>query len=103
MSRQEQKKKTKAAIIDAAQILFARKGIAGTSTADVAKACGVSHGTVFVHFKERDDLILAVIDAFGTQLSKAFDHALIGEKSVAGVLRAHLRTLAMFEDFYFRL
>ena len=103
MSRSEQKKKTNADIIDAAHALFARNGFAATSTADIAAACGVSHGTIFVHFKERGDLIIAVIDRFGEQLSKAFDHALAGEMSGADVLKAHLRTLAAFEDFYFRL
>lgn len=103
MTRKEQKQQTRAAIIDTALVLFAQNGITATSTADIARACGVSHGTIFVHFKERLDLLMAVIDKFGAQLSAAFDQALAGENTVPGILRAHLRTLAAFEDFYFRL
>ncbi len=103
MTRLAQKQKTRAEIIEAAQGLFARQGIAATPTADIALACGLSHGSVFVHFKTRDDLVLAVIDSFGAALSAAFDEALAVESSVEGVLQAHARTLAQFEDFYFRL
>lgn len=40
----------------AAVALFARNGFDGTSTADVAKAAGVSQGTVFVYFPTKEAL-----------------------------------------------
>jgi AcrR family transcriptional regulator len=101
--RQEQKDRTKAGLIRAASGLFARQGIAATTTAGIAKQLGVSHGTVFVHFPAREDLVLAVIDDFGEALSERLRSALRGQEGLEGVLRAHLAALAEFENFYFRL
>ena len=68
-TRQEQKVVTRDRLVNAAMVLFARKGIAGTTTADVAKSIRMSHGVVFLHFPTRDDLVIAVIDEFGRRLS----------------------------------
>ena len=63
LSRKEQKEKTRLGLVRSAEVLFAKHGISRTTTADVAKTLRVSHGTVFVHFPTRDDLILAVVEA----------------------------------------
>lgn len=102
ISRQEQKERTRAGLIRAATQLFVKKGIHNTATADIAKSLRVSHGTVFVHFPTRDDLILAVIDSFGTRLSAEFGHGLISS-DLKGLLEFHLDILAEYEDFYHRL
>ena len=83
--------------------LFARKGIAETSTADIAKTIGMSHGVIFLHFPKRDDLVIAVIDEFARRLSTEFHNALAREMSVRALLEAHLLVLAEFEPFYARL
>ncbi len=103
MTRIAQKQKTRTDILDVAAGLFTIQGIAATATADIAKACGLSHGAVFVHFKTRDDLVLAVIDSFAVAMAGAFEAAVENEVSLEGVLGAHVRTLARYEDFHFRL
>jgi AcrR family transcriptional regulator len=69
LSRQEQKAATRERLVEGAMDLFARKGILETKTADIAKAIGMSHGIVFLHFPKRDDLVIAVIDEFARRLS----------------------------------
>ncbi len=103
-TRHEQKEATRDRLVNTAMLLFARSGIAQTTTADIAKSIGMSHGNVFVHFPRRDDLVIAVIDEFGRRLAMEFRGAF--EKDGLGlraVLRAHLRVLAEFEPFYARL
>jgi AcrR family transcriptional regulator len=102
ISRQEQKENTRQGLIHAATGLFASRGISQTATADVAQTLKVSHGTVFTHFPTRDDLILAVIDQFGEQLAKEFEHCLV-DKNLKEILNSHIKVLAEYEDFYFRL
>ena len=106
-TRQEQKEATRARLVNAAMALFARKGIAGTTTADIAKSIRMSHGNVFVHFPRRDDLVVAVIDEFGRRLSVEFRQAMernLGQElGLRALLQAHLRVLAEFEPFYARL
>jgi AcrR family transcriptional regulator len=48
------------AILDAAQKLFMRQGLKAT-TAQVSKAAGVSEGSIFKHFKSKNDLFLAAL------------------------------------------
>jgi AcrR family transcriptional regulator len=104
ITRQEQKEMTRIGLIETATRLFAKNGIANTATADVAKAQKVSHGTVFVHFPKREDLVLAVIDEFGSKLSQEFGNGLNEkEGDLESLLAFHLQVLAEYEDFYHRL
>ena len=102
-TRQEQKAATRDRLVNAAMALFARKGIAQTTTADIAKSIRMSHGVVFLHFPKRDDLVIAVIDDFGRRLAVEFRQALEQDLGLRAVLQAHLRVLAEFEPFYARL
>ncbi len=103
LTRKEQKEKTRAGLVKHAESLFAKQGIAFTTTMDVAKALKVSHGTVFVHFPTRDDLILAVVEQFGDRLAESLGSCLSDEMSLRELLKAHLSVLAEFENFYLRL
>lgn len=95
---------TRKKLVDAAIEIFAAQGITTTSTADIAKAAGVSHGTVFLHFPCRDDLVFAAIKRFGRHLCAAFKtHTDMNIKNLRGVLKAHLQVLEEFEDFYSKL
>lgn len=51
------KKKT----LEAAIILFGKKGYNGTSTLEIAKAAGVSQATVFKYFGTKEDLLISII------------------------------------------
>ncbi|MHB8764764.1 MAG: TetR/AcrR family transcriptional regulator [Deferrisomatales bacterium] len=53
----------KVAILQAAKELFAEKGFDGTSTAEIAERAGVAHGTVFHHFKTKENLLLEMGEA----------------------------------------
>lgn len=55
--REERRAEILAAAID----LFARDGFADTSVSAVAKAAGVSHGTVFLYFPAKEDLFKAAV------------------------------------------
>ena len=48
---------TKDKIYQSALELFASQGIQATSTAQISKKAGVASGTLFVHFKSKQELI----------------------------------------------
>lgn len=48
--------KTRAAILESAEILFLQKGVAHTSLEQIAKHAGVTRGAVYWHFKNKADL-----------------------------------------------
>jgi AcrR family transcriptional regulator len=101
-SRQQQKSETRQRLIEAGLKLFAERGIMATTTAEIARASGAAHGTVFLHFVTRDDLVVAVMDEFARRLQEEFDR-IRQWASLADALQAHLRALEEFEPFYARL
>ncbi len=48
-------------VLRAAVTLFARDGFDSVSTASIAKAAGVSHGTVFFYYKTKEELYRAAV------------------------------------------
>lgn len=101
--RQIQKDQTRQHLIETAFAQFARQGLTTTRTADIAKAAKVSHGTVFAHFSTQEDLLNAVIEAFGARVSLRLHELAACNNSLRDVLAAHLRGLTEFEAFYTRL
>nr|WP_206024327.1 TetR/AcrR family transcriptional regulator [Rhodococcus sp. 14C212] len=56
--------------MDAAVEVAAERGYEGTSIALVSKKCGLPASSIYWHFKDKDDLIAAVIErSFGAWLS----------------------------------
>lgn len=101
--RQEQKNRTRKHLISVAFDRLAKDGLVSTSTSDIAKAAGVSHGTVFAHFATRDELLTAVIEEFGNRISLRLHELASNGGSIREVLNAHLKGLIEFEPFYRRL
>ncbi len=54
---------TRQQIVDAADELFYRQGFEQTSFADIAKVVNISRGNFYHHFKTKDDILDAVIQA----------------------------------------
>ena len=48
-------------ILDGARIVFTRMGFDGASMSDITREAGVSKGTIYVYFKNKEDLFLALI------------------------------------------
>lgn len=103
LRRIDQKEQTRKNLIETSLSVFSRKGIVSTNTAEIAKCAKVSHGTIFLHFPKRDDLVFAAMKEFGDQLASRFEIASKNSKKLTGILKAHLKTLAEFEDFYTNL
>jgi len=59
MSRQKQEKKH-TDILEAATRVFAREGFHKAKIEDVAREAGVAHGTVYLYFGSKDDLLISV-------------------------------------------
>src|SRR6201993_3598847 len=57
-------------ILDAATEIAAERGYEGTSINLVSAKCGLPASSIYWHFKDKDDLIAAVIErSFGTWLT----------------------------------
>ncbi|WP_309119934.1 TetR/AcrR family transcriptional regulator [Paenibacillus sp.] len=73
-------------ILDAADELFGRKGYDGTSTNDILEKVGIARGTLYYHFKSKEDLMDALIDRYNVRLLRAAQEA-AEDKSIPVVER----------------
>ena len=48
-------------LLDTAAGLFVKQGVDNTATAQISKEAGVATGTLFYHFKNKDELICALV------------------------------------------
>ncbi|WP_028581498.1 TetR/AcrR family transcriptional regulator [Desulfogranum japonicum] len=62
----------KDAILREATKLFSENGYWDTSISDIAHATGVAEGTIFYHFHSKEELFLAVLQKFKTELISSF-------------------------------
>ena len=59
-------------ILDAAEELFAAKGYEATSTGDILDRVGIARGTLYYHFKSKEDILDALIERVnGTLIARA--------------------------------
>lgn len=73
-------------ILDAADELFGQKGFDGTSTNDILEKVGIARGTLYYHFKSKEDIMDALIERYSVRL---FDTAqeIAADKSIPVVER----------------
>lgn len=71
--RDERKEETRNELIAAAGHVFARQGFHGASLEQIARHAGYSTGAIYWHFSGKDDLFLAVYEAYATTRVREFD------------------------------
>jgi AcrR family transcriptional regulator len=59
--RNEQKQKTRENILFSARNLMLKNGFIKVSTKEISTVCGVSQGTLFLHFSTKDNLLNEII------------------------------------------
>jgi AcrR family transcriptional regulator len=55
-------------ILDAAEQLFGQKGFDGTSTNDILDMVGIARGTLYYHFKSKEEIMDALIERYNVRL-----------------------------------
>ncbi|MBA9083802.1 AcrR family transcriptional regulator [Fontibacillus solani] len=58
-------------ILDAADELFGQKGFDGTSTNDILAKVGIARGTLYYHFKSKEDIMDALIERYNVRILSA--------------------------------
>ena len=96
----EQKAERRRQILDAAKRVFADQGFHAATMADVARAAGLSYGSVYWYFVSKDELFHALVTTEEASLRRHIDDALGGSEGsdAAGALTDAVRaTLEFFE------
>ncbi|UTT58044.1 TetR/AcrR family transcriptional regulator [Cellulosimicrobium cellulans] len=85
-------------IVCAARALFVERGIAKTSTTDVAERAGVARGLVYYYFADKDALVDAVLDEYVEEFTAAV-RAWDAAREVGDIDTALVDCVAMFRTY----
>ena len=81
-------------ILDVAERLFGTKGFDNTSTSDILNEVGIARGTLYYHFKSKEDILDAMIDRMtGRLVEKAA--ALLAKKEIPVMRRLTMMMTAL--------
>jgi AcrR family transcriptional regulator len=99
MSRLEEKEKKAKRILKYALNEFKQYGYQGANTARIAKKAGVAHGTIFLHFKNKDNLLFEIIQSQLLEVSNRLYAAVRNSQSIETLCRIHLKYIEEELDF----
>ena len=94
--REEKKRATRAAIMEAAITLFGERGYESTSVSALAKAAGIGKGTIYSYFTSKNEILLAFCEE-----ELAFIHDEIQEKLDPNAPLAEKMLLVLMSEFRF--
>lgn len=82
----------KAQIINAAEDVFTKKGFDEARMDDIAEETGLSKGTLYLYFKSKDDLIIAILDRIFQREFKAFEDLDLNSMSATDAIWVFVET-----------
>ncbi len=98
--RQTQKHFTREKIIAAAKQIFIEKGIINTATSQIAEAAGIAHGTLFLHFPNKDSLVIELLDVELAKFSDNLKQLILETTDVKTILDQYLNLIQTEEGFF---
>lgn len=69
-------------ILDGAKRVFMEQGFEAASMNDITRAAGVSKGTIYVYFSNKEDLFVALVDHHRNEFATSMRHILEGTEEV---------------------
>ena len=85
--------RTRQFIIEKAAPVFNKKGIAGTSLSDLTQATGLTKGSIYGNFKDKDDVAVCVfqynVDYLISYLGRAIERAATATDKLLAIPRAY--------------
>ncbi len=98
-ARDRSRIETRRRLLETGLELFARQGVADTRASDVATAAGVAVGTLYLHFKDKQGLLRAIMREGVEELMGALQRmALSPAPDPAAAVRAHTEVLVRFAE-----
>ena len=91
--------RTRGTILTAAAEVFTRQGYSKTSVADVAAAADVSLGTVYQYFRDRSDLVAALLQQGVVGMLQRADTAWRAAEGTDGLYRVLYNFVAAYAEY----
>ncbi|MDY6908624.1 MAG: TetR/AcrR family transcriptional regulator [Thermodesulfobacteriota bacterium] len=78
-------------ILDAAVDVFARKGFFLSKVSEIAEKAGVADGTIYLYFKNKDDLLISIFEEKMREINASFRDGLAQEPDALSRFRRFIR------------
>lgn len=78
---------TRQTLLEAARSLFVEKGFAATSTPELVKRAGLTRGALYHHFRDKSDVLYAVLEEEARQVAEEIEKAAPANVSPVEALR----------------
>jgi len=98
--RQIQKKKTRELILKIAKEMFIKNGFLNTATSQIAQKAGIAHGTIFLHFKNKESLIIEIFDQELEEISSTIQNLVFRAIDLEQLLKQYLELIQEEEDLF---
>ena len=82
-------------ILAAAKRLFVEQGFRGISMRQIADAVGVTKAAIYYHFHDKEDLFLAILESYLTELATLIDTSAAGADTGRGQITAIVHRILM--------
>lgn len=90
---------TRREILELSGALFVMKGIGATTVRDIGDAAGMHPGSLYHHFRSKDDIVRAIMSNFLLVIDQRFGQAVaLSDKPVEQVRALIVETLRVIED-----
>jgi AcrR family transcriptional regulator len=90
-------------IADAAVQLFIDRGFHKTTTRELARAAGISIGSLYEYFASKEDILYMVCESIHAEVARGVTEAMssttIGQEALAGVIREYFMVCHRMSDF----
>ena len=100
--RSESKKKTRELILSKTALLLHNNGFLNVSSKDIARECSLSQGSIFLHFKTKENLLNTILLTNIVQFEKELTEMCIPKYSKDLFLKHYLDVLIQNESFLSR-
>ncbi|HPR17164.1 MAG TPA: TetR/AcrR family transcriptional regulator [Candidatus Cloacimonadota bacterium] len=98
--RQLQKQNTRLNLLQVARQQFVVQGFLNTTTSQIAAAAKVAHGTLFLHFPNKNMLILEILDTELNEINAQIRKVIAGAGDLEQMLVQYLEMLQEDEDIF---
>jgi TetR/AcrR family transcriptional repressor of nem operon len=93
--------RTKQFIVEKTAPIFNRKGYAGTSLSDMTEATGLTKGSIYGNFANKDEVALAVFDYNLKKIDSIIKGEMSKQQSVIDQLLVYVNVYTNFQNFPF--
>ncbi len=98
VDRFEQRKATRAKLVDAALRMFSTSGYEHATVDDISQAAGYSKGAYYFHFSTKDDILLELLRVWTEGRTQVLQAELGDGKATTAQIRAALESLLSYRD-----